>query len=65
MAAPADIEVTVSQEDFDAALRELTPSVSQSEMDHYAIIQQRFSQPDSDINALDAKDIDQEITLSA
>ncbi|ETW85568.1 AAA ATPase [Heterobasidion irregulare TC 32-1] len=65
MASPADIEVTVSQEDFDAALRELTPSVSQSEMDHYATIQQRFSQPDSDVNVLDAKDIDQEITLSA
>lgn len=33
----------VAQEDFEAALRELTPSVSQSEMEHYARVQQRFS----------------------
>ena len=33
----------VSEEDFSAALRELVPSVSQEEMEHYARIQQRFS----------------------
>ncbi|KAI0057091.1 AAA-domain-containing protein [Artomyces pyxidatus] len=49
MASPADIEVVVSQLDFDNALRELTPSVSQAEMAHYAKIQQRFSRkPEAD-----------------
>lgn len=33
----------VSEDDFNAALRELVPSVSQAEMEHYAQIQQRFS----------------------
>ncbi|KAI0328087.1 AAA-domain-containing protein [Cubamyces sp. BRFM 1775] len=43
LATPAETEVLVSEEDFDAALRELVPSVSQAEMEHYARIQQRFS----------------------
>ncbi|KAI0948498.1 hypothetical protein AcV7_009223 [Taiwanofungus camphoratus] len=43
LATSAETEVLVSQEDFDFALRELVPSVSQAEMDHYARIQQRFS----------------------
>ncbi|EMD34491.1 hypothetical protein CERSUDRAFT_97749 [Gelatoporia subvermispora B] len=43
LATAADTEVLVSQEDFEAALQELVPSVSQAEMDHYARIQQRFS----------------------
>ncbi|KAI0350098.1 AAA-domain-containing protein [Trametes cingulata] len=43
LATPAETEVLVSEEDFNAALRELVPSVSQAEMDHYARIQQRFS----------------------
>jgi peroxin-6 len=43
MASPTDIAVTVSRADFEQALRELTPSVSQTEMDHYARIQRRFS----------------------
>ncbi|KAI0648219.1 AAA-domain-containing protein [Trametes meyenii] len=43
LATPAEIEVLVSEEDFNAALRELVPSVSQAEMEHYARIQQRFS----------------------
>jgi peroxin-6 len=43
MATPADILVTVSKDDFDGALRELTPSVSQAEMEHYSRIQRRFS----------------------
>jgi peroxin-6 len=43
LASAEDIEVLVSQSDFQIALRNLVPSVSQSEMDHYAHIQQRFS----------------------
>ncbi|KAL0947238.1 hypothetical protein HGRIS_013359 [Hohenbuehelia grisea] len=43
MASAQDIEVLVSQADFDLALHNLVPSVSQSEMDHYATVQQRFS----------------------
>ncbi|KAM5535554.1 hypothetical protein V8D89_010721 [Ganoderma adspersum] len=43
LATPAETEVLVSEDDFNAALRELVPSVSQAEMDHYARIQQRFS----------------------
>ncbi|KAJ7081533.1 P-loop containing nucleoside triphosphate hydrolase protein [Mycena crocata] len=43
LAAAEDIEVLVSQTDFDIALRHLVPSVSQQEMDNYAQIQQRFS----------------------
>ncbi|KAJ6606664.1 AAA-domain-containing protein [Mycena vulgaris] len=43
LASAEDIEVLVSQSDFDRALASLVPSVSQSEMDHYAHIQQRFS----------------------
>ncbi|KAJ7093066.1 AAA-domain-containing protein [Mycena epipterygia] len=45
LASAEDIEVLVSQSDFDRALGNLVPSVSQSEMDHYAHIQQRFSRP--------------------
>ncbi|RDX45475.1 AAA-domain-containing protein [Lentinus brumalis] len=43
LATPAETEVLVSEGDFNAALRELVPSVSQEEMDHYARIQRRFS----------------------
>ncbi|OBZ75775.1 Peroxisomal biogenesis factor 6 [Grifola frondosa] len=43
LATPAEIEVLVSEEDFNLALKELVPSVSQAEMEHYARIQQRFS----------------------
>lgn len=42
--APQDvIRVQVSQEDFLLALRNLVPSVSQLEMEHYARVQERFS----------------------
>ncbi|KAG6861902.1 hypothetical protein C0995_010608 [Termitomyces sp. Mi166 len=44
MVSENDINVLVSREDFDRALRDLVPSVSQSEMDHYAEIQRRFSE---------------------
>ncbi|EEB98561.1 hypothetical protein MPER_01908, partial [Moniliophthora perniciosa FA553] len=43
MASKEEILVTVTQEDFDRALHNLVPSVSQAEMDHYARIQSRFS----------------------
>nr|GAT57587.1 predicted protein [Mycena chlorophos] len=46
LADKGDIEVLVSTEDFDRALASLEPSVSQSEMEHYARVQKRFSQPD-------------------
>ena len=43
MASPEDIEVLVHQDDFDSALLNLIPSVSQDEMEHYARVQQQFS----------------------
>ncbi|KAJ7231442.1 P-loop containing nucleoside triphosphate hydrolase protein [Mycena haematopus] len=48
LASAEDIEVLVSQADFDRALQSLVPSVSQSEMEHYAHIQQRFSRAADD-----------------
>lgn len=41
---PDDIRVQVTKEDFLQALKHLTPSVSQAEMEHYARVQKRFSQ---------------------
>ncbi|GLB35223.1 putative ATPase family associated with various cellular activities (AAA) [Lyophyllum shimeji] len=43
MASAEDINVLVSQDDFDRALEDLVPSVSESEMEHYRSIQRRFS----------------------
>lgn len=43
LATPSEIEVLVSQLDFEAALSELVPSVSTAEMLHYKVIQGRFS----------------------
>ena len=43
MATPEEIAVVVSADDFEAALRELVPSVSQAEMARYAEIRERFS----------------------
>lgn len=37
----------VRSEDFEVALRNLVPSVSQAEMEHYREVQKRFSQVDS------------------
>ncbi|KAK7023801.1 peroxisomal biogenesis factor 6, partial [Favolaschia claudopus] len=51
LASPEDIDVLVSEADFDRALKNLVPSVSQSEMEHYAHIQQRFSRPESSSSA--------------
>jgi peroxin-6 len=44
IAKPADIEVLVSQDDFELALKELKPSVSEAEMDAYRKVQQQFQQ---------------------
>ena len=43
LATPAEIEVLVSQIDFELSLGELVPSVSKAEMLHYKVVQQRFS----------------------
>ncbi|KAK0519341.1 peroxisomal assembly protein, partial [Tilletia horrida] len=48
MAQPAEIEVRVGRVDFEAALRELVPSVSEQEMEHYRAVQSKFSSPDDD-----------------
>ncbi|KAL1924063.1 uncharacterized protein VTP21DRAFT_7098 [Calcarisporiella thermophila] len=42
LATPADIEVEVCEEDFDKALRELIPSVSEKELEHYKKVRERF-----------------------
>lgn len=44
MATAEDTDVIVAYEDFTAALKELTASVSSSEMEHYRRIQQRFTE---------------------
>lgn len=44
VATKAEIEVVVTQEDFERALKNLVPSVSETEMKHYARIRQRFSE---------------------
>ena len=43
LAKPEEISVLVGQQDFEEALRELVPSVSQAELEHYAAVQQRFA----------------------
>jgi len=43
IAQPSETDVLVSQQDFEGALAELVPSVSQHEMRHYAEVQQKFS----------------------
>jgi peroxin-6 len=43
MASSEDVTVLVSRPDFELALQDLVPSVTQSELDEYANIQKRFS----------------------
>lgn len=43
IASEEDVHVEVTQNDFVFAMRELVPSVSQAEMNHYKYIQDRFS----------------------
>ncbi|KAJ1019971.1 hypothetical protein NDA16_004252 [Ustilago loliicola] len=45
MAGAEEIEVKVNRKDFEGALRELTPSVSEQEMEHYREVQAKFSAP--------------------
>ena len=42
IASPSEVNVTVEEQDFRDALRELVPSVSRSELEHYGRIQQKF-----------------------
>ncbi|PVF99114.1 AAA-domain-containing protein [Serendipita vermifera] len=44
MAMDEDTDITVTREDFVSALKELVPSVSQTEMEHYRQVQKRFSE---------------------
>ncbi|EAU88281.2 TER94-PB [Coprinopsis cinerea okayama7 len=44
LATPEEILVTVTKEDFMIALKNLVPSVSEAEMEHYRLVQQRFTQ---------------------
>jgi hypothetical protein len=43
MAADDETDVVVALEDFENALKELVPSVSQTEMEHYRSVQARFT----------------------
>ncbi|GAA5959373.1 hypothetical protein JCM21900_000707 [Sporobolomyces salmonicolor] len=43
IATPPEIEVLVAQQDFEAALAELVPSVSLAELSHYKQVRERFS----------------------
>ncbi|GAA5964160.1 hypothetical protein JCM3765_005357 [Sporobolomyces pararoseus] len=43
MATPSEIEVLVAQQDFEAALAELIPSVSPQELAHYKQVRAKFS----------------------
>lgn len=42
LAAPEDTEVVVGQEDFELAVRELVPSVSVKELEHYNVVRSSF-----------------------
>ncbi|CAG8505257.1 3910_t:CDS:10 [Diversispora eburnea] len=44
LASPEDTLVEVIQEDFEKALRELVPSVSEKELEYYRTVQMRFTQ---------------------
>ncbi|EIW85301.1 AAA-domain-containing protein [Coniophora puteana RWD-64-598 SS2] len=44
VAKPEELDVLVSESDFELAMRDLIPSVSQSEMEHYHVVQRQFSQ---------------------
>lgn len=54
MATSEETDVLVSRKDFELALSELVPSVSQGEMDHYAEVQRRFAS--DTINAIKDKE---------
>ncbi|CAG8480913.1 8023_t:CDS:2, partial [Funneliformis caledonium] len=47
LAIPDDILVEVNQNDFERALIELIPSVSEKELEHYKMVQMRFTQEEA------------------
>ncbi|KDN42210.1 AAA-domain-containing protein [Tilletiaria anomala UBC 951] len=47
LAKPGDCEVWVNKSDFEAALRELVPSVSAQEMEHYRQVRLKFETPEN------------------
>jgi peroxin-6 len=51
MADPHSLEIQVSRQDFEEALKELVPSVSMQEMQHYRQVQAKFSSPPTDEKA--------------
>lgn len=54
MATSEETDVLVSRKDFELALSELVPSVSQGEMEHYAEVQRKFAS--DTINAIKDKE---------
>lgn len=48
LATRQDYEVSVSKQDFELALQELVPSVSEDEMTHYRAVRAKFEDPDKD-----------------
>lgn len=50
LATPEEIQVKVSRADFESALAELVPSVSEQEMGHYRRVQAQFSGPKKESN---------------
>src|SRR2546423_8746880 len=47
LATPEDTLVEVNQNDFERALDELIPSVSEKELEHYKMVQMRFTQQEA------------------
>jgi peroxin-6 len=54
IATAEEMQVLVSQADFDRALANLVPSVSEAEMEHYGKIQKKFSQDRAAVGGEDA-----------
>ena len=67
MASADEIEVRVNRRDFELALHELTPSVSEQEMQHYREVQAKFSAPKKEETQDQGTDgaIDEEQLLAA
>ena len=47
LASAQETEVLVNRRDFEAALQELVPSVSQQEMEHYQQVRRKFEDPEA------------------
>lgn len=63
MATEAETDVVVAEVDFKAALEELVPSVSASEMEHYRQVQQKFAK--DTINSKRSDEADEELPASS